>query len=222
MKSIFKSAVVFCSVLIAGNLFAQKKITEGVISYDIVVNTGNSGPSIVDMFDGATSIVYLKGYMSRFERVSSLGIESTIVDGKTGKVNVLKEYGEQKYMITMSAANWKDANKKYNEISFSIKEEFKEIAGYKCQKAISKMPDGTEINVFFTKELIADNRDFEYAYKSLPGLAMQYETTIGSLKVTYTVSKISFNIVPANKFELPKSGFRIMTYEESMGVGGKN
>ena len=222
MKTIFKFAVVFCSLLIAGNLSAQKKITEGVISYDIIVNTGNSNPSIVDMFDGATSIVYLKGYMSRFERVSSLGVESTIVDGRTGKINVLKEYGEQKYMITMNAANWKDANKKYNDIAFSIKEEFKEIAGYKCQKAIGKMPDGTEINVFFTKELIADNRDFEYAYKSLPGLAMQYETTIGSLKVTYTISKISFNIVPANKFELPKSGFRVMTYEESIGVGGKN
>ena len=126
---------------------AQKKITEGVISYDIVVNTGNSNPSIVDMFDGATSIVYLKGYMSRFERVSSLGVESTIIDGRTGKVIVLKEYGEQKYMITMNAENWKDANKKYNDIAFSIKEEFKEIAGYKCQKAIGKMPDASGSSV---------------------------------------------------------------------------
>jgi GLPGLI family protein len=222
MKTILKSAAFGFSVLMAVNLSAQKKITEGVISYDIVVNTGNTNPSLVDMFDGATSIVYLKGFMSRFERVSSLGVESTIVDGKTGKVNVLKEYGEQKYMITMSPENWKDANKKYKDITFSFTEEYKEIAGYKCQKAVGKMVDGTEINVFFTKELIAENRDFEYAYKTLPGLAMEYETAVGSLKVTYTVSKVSFNIVPANKFELPKSGFRVMTYEESVGVSGKN
>jgi len=108
------------------------------------------------------------------------------------------------------------------EYKQTVETEFKEIAGYRCQKAIGKMTDGTEINVYFTKELIAANRDFEYAYKSLPGLAMQYETAIGSLKVTYTVSKINFNIVPASKFELPKSGFRVMTYEESVGVGGKN
>lgn len=222
MKTFIRSAVVVFSILLSGNLSAQKRITEGIISYDIVVNTGNTNPSIAGMFDGATSIVYLKGYLSRFERVSSLGVEATIVNGKSGNVNVLKEYGEQKYMITMTPDNWKDANRKYTDIQFIFKEEFKEIAGYKCQKAIGKMSDGTEINVFFTKDLIAENRDFEYAYKKLPGLAMEYETTVGSLKVTYTVSKISFNIVPAAKFEIPKAGFRVMTYNESIGVSGKN
>ena len=220
MKANTKSIVVFSLLFLTVNLFAQKRITEGTISYDIVVNTGNTNPSIADMFDGATSIVYLKGYLSRFERVSSLGVEATITNGKTGNVNVLKEYGEQKYMITMTPDNWKDANKKYKDIAFTFLNEYKEIAGYKCQKALGKTVDGSEINVFFTKELIADNRDFEYAYKSLPGLAMEYETNIGSLKVTYRVSKVSFNIVPATKFELPKSGFRVMTYEESKSVSG--
>jgi len=215
-------------LLIGGSLFlaftanAQKRITEGTISYDIVVNTGNTNPSIADMFNGATSIVYLKGYQTRFERVSSLGVESTIVDGKTGNVNVLKEYGDQKYMITMTPENWKDANKKYEGIVFKYEEEYKDIAGYKCQKAIGTMKDGTTITVFFTKDLVANNREFEYAYKSLPGLAMEYETTVGSLKVTYTVSKVNFSIIPATKFELPKSGFRIMTYEESNNAGKSN
>jgi GLPGLI family protein len=198
---------------------AQKRITEGTISYDIVVQTGNDNPSIADMFNGATSIVYLKGYQTRFERVSSLGVESTIVDGKTGNITVLKEYGEQKYMITMTPENWKDANKKYEGIVFKYENEFKTIADYKCQKAIGTMKDGTTITVYFTKDLVPNNREFEYAYKSLPGLAMEFETTIGNLKVTYTVSKINFGIVPATKFELPKSGFRVMTYEESNAAG---
>lgn len=222
MKTIIKSTVVFSSLLLSLSLFAQKRITEGIISYDIVVNTGNTNPTIADMFDGATSIVYLKGYMSRFEKVSSLGVESTIIDGKTGNVNVLKEYGDQKYIITMTPDNWKTANKKYNDIKFTYINEYKDIAGYKCQKAIGKMSDGTEINVFFTKDLVAENRDFEYAYKTLPGLAMEYETTIGTLKVTYTVSKVSFSIVPASRFELPKTGFRVMTYDESIQMGKKN
>ena len=219
MKAKSRLIVIFSLLALVVNLFGQKRITEGTISYDIVINTGNTNPSIADMFDGATSIVYLKGYLSRFERVSSLGVESTITNGKTGNINVLKEYGEQKYMITMTPDNWKDANKKYKDISFTFLDEYKEIIGYKCQKALGKLADGSEINIFFTRDLIADNRDFEYAYKSLPGLAMQYETNIGSLKVTYRVSKVSFNIVPASKFELPKSGFRVMTYEESNSAG---
>ena len=122
----------------------------------------------------------------------------------------------------MTPDNWKDANKKYEGIVFKYEEEYKTIADYKCQKAIGTMKDGTTITVYFTKDLVANNREFEYAYKSLPGLAMEYETIIGSLKVTYTVSKVNFSIVPATKFELPKSGFRVMTYEESNNAGKTN
>lgn len=222
MKTISSLLLIWGGLFCALTANAQKRITEGTISYDIVVNTGNTNPSIADMFNGATSIVYLKGYQTRFERVSSLGVESTIVDAKTGNVNVLKEYGDQKYMISMTPDNWKDANKKYEGIVFKYENEYKDIAGYKCQKAIGTMRDGTTITVFFTKDLVANNREFEYAYKSLPGLAMEYETTVGSLKVTYTVSKVNFSIVPATKFELPKSGFRIMTYEESNNAGKSN
>jgi hypothetical protein len=39
----------------------------------------------------------------------------------------------------------------------------------------------------------------------------------GNLKVTYTVAKINFNPVPAAKFDLPRSGYRVLTYEESKG-----
>ena len=80
MKKITQSFVIIVSLLWVFNVKAQKRITEGTIAYDIVVNTGNSNPSIADMFNGATSIVYLKGFQTRFERVSSLGVESTIVD----------------------------------------------------------------------------------------------------------------------------------------------
>src|SRR5688572_4646423 len=222
MKNKLRYLLVIAASFLAINLFAQKRITEGTISYDIVVNTGDSKPSLAAMFDGATSIVYLKGAMSRSEMVSSLGVQSTIVDGKTGNVTVLKEYGEQKYMINMTPVEWKDANKKYQGTTFTYTDEYKNIAGYNCQKAIGKLADGTVFTVFFTKDLVADNREFEYAYKTLPGLAMEYETNVGGLKVTYTVAKINFGIVPASKFELPKSGFRVMTYEESKGKTGKN
>jgi GLPGLI family protein len=120
----------------------------------------------------------------------------------------------------MTSKEWKEANKKYEGITYTYVDEYKEIASYKCQKAIGRFKDGTTFTVFFTKDLIADNRDFEYAYKALPGLAMEYETIVGNLTVTYTVAKISFNPVPAVKFELPKAGYREMTYEESKNARG--
>jgi GLPGLI family protein len=219
MKKFNKIWVLIAFVVSSLQVFAQKKFTEGTIYYDIVINTGDAKPKIADMFDGATSVVYIKGSKSRSEMVSSLGTQSTIIDSKTGSVIVLKEYGAQKYMIQMTQANWREANKKYEGVTFTMENEFKTIAGYKCQKAIGKLKDGSTFTVYFTPELIPENYDFQYPNKSLPGLALEYESSIGSLKVTYTVSKISFNPVPALKFDPPKSGFRIMTYEESRNAG---
>jgi GLPGLI family protein len=218
MKTIFtRSAFVTVFLLAVVVLSAQKKLTEATISYDIVINTNNTTPQAADLLDGAISVIYLKGNSSRSEMISSLGTQSTIVDGKSGNVTVLKEYGEQKYMIKLTADNWKTSNKKYEAVTFTYENEFKTIAGYNCQKAVGKLADGSTFTVFYTKELVPVNKDFQYLNKDLPGLAMQYEATLGKQKVTYTVSTINFNLVPAAKFDLPKSGYRVMTYEESMG-----
>lgn len=212
----FSLMLLFCSQLVIG----QKRLTEATISYDIVINTNNAKPQAADLLDGATSVIYLKGNSSRSEMISSLGTQSTIIDGKSGKVTILKDYGEQKYMINLTQANWKESNKKYEGISFTYVDEYKTIAGYNCQKAIGKLADGSTFTVFFTRDLIPVNRDFQYLNKNLPGLAMQYEAVMGTMMVTYTVSAINFNPVPAAKFDLPKSGYRVMTYEESKGAAG--
>lgn len=219
MKKINQIIIVSCLLLFSVQLFGQKKISEATITYDIVINTNNKTPQAADLLDGATSVIYLKTNSSRSEMTSSLGTQSTIIDGKTGKVTILKDYGEQKYMITMTPENWKASNKKYEGIAFTYENEFKTIAGYNCQKAIGRLADSSTFTVYFTKDIVPVNKDFQYLNKNLPGLAMQYEATMGKLKVTYTVSGISFKIVPEAKFDLPKSGYRIMTYEESLGAG---
>jgi GLPGLI family protein len=220
MKKVIKSVSLICGlVLLSSVVSAQKKLTEATISYDIVINTNNSSPKAADLLDGAMSVIYLKGTSSRSEMISSLGTQSTIVDGKSGNVTILKDYGEQKYMINLTQANWKASNKKYDGVTFTYENEFKTIAGYNCQKAIGKLTDGSTFTVYYTKDLIPVNKDFQYLNKDLPGLAMQYEATMGKQKVTYTVSSINFNLVPAAKFDLPKSGYRVMSYEESTGKG---
>jgi GLPGLI family protein len=198
---------------------AQKKLTEATITYDIVINTNNTTPKAADLLDGAVSIIYLKGNSSRSELVSSLGTQSTVIDGKTGNVTILKDYGEQKYMITLVPAEWRLSNKKYEGVTFTFENEFKVIAGYNSQKATGKLADGSTFTVYFTRDLIPVNKDFQYLNKDLPGLAMQYEANLGKQKVTYTVSSINFTPVPAAKFDLPKSGYRVMTYEETKTGG---
>jgi len=205
--------------LLALHVPAQKKFTEGTIVYNIIVNTNDANPKLADGFDGATNTIYIKGKMSRSELVSVFGTQSTIIDGKTGNVTVLKEYGEKKYLINMTPADWTEANKKYDSVRFSYENEFKTIAGYKCQKAIGKLNNGETFTVYYTTELIPENQEFQYSNKSLPGLALEYESNLGKNKVIFSASSVSFNPVPLAKFDMPKSGYRVMSYEESKRSG---
>ena len=205
-------------MVVSVSVAAQKKFTEGTISYDVVINTGSDRPKNADFLDGTTVVNYIKGDKSRTEMVSPLGTLTTIYDGTKNAIVILKDIGEQKYMITLNSNDWRDANKKYEGISFSYEDEDKTILEYKCKKAVAKLQDGTTYTVWYTPDLLPENKNFQYETRSLPGLAMEYETVNAKgEKTTYTVSKISFSPVQASKFDLPKAGYRVMTYAESKG-----
>jgi GLPGLI family protein len=215
MKKLY--SILSLALIVSITAQAQKKLTEATISYDIVINTGTDKPRAADFFDGATNTIYIKGNKSRTEMVSSLGTQATIIDAAKNNIAILKEFGEQKYLIQLTPANWKEANQKNDNVEFTYSEETKNILGYKCNKAIGKLPDGTTFVVWYTTDLVPENKDFQYVNRTLPGLAMEYESNLGNFKLTYTVSKINLSPVPAAKFDLPKSGYRVMSYEESKG-----
>lgn len=194
---------------------AQKTLSEGSLIYNISVETGSAEPKMADMLDGATTTVYLKGNMSRTEMVSGLGSEATIHNATTGSGVILKDYSGQKLMITLSPEDWEKNNKKYEGITFENTGETTVIDGFNCRKAIAKLKDGTTFTVYYTSDITLNNKSYDYQFKALPGLAVQYEMQSGKMKFKFTLSRINFDPVPAAKFEIPKSGYRVLTYEET-------
>ena len=222
MKIIQKIGLLVVLLMVYVFSFAQKTISEGTIVYDIVIQSANKEPKLADALDGGTVTVYFKGSQDRSDMVSSIGKESTIHDAKTGNAVILKEYSSQKLMITLTRENWAEKNKAYNNIKFELSDETKTIAGYTCKKAIAKMPNGKSFIVYYSPDLSVTNKEYDATFKNLPGLAMQYESGSATYKYTLTLSKINFEPVAASKFDIPKSGYRVMTYEENqeMRKGG--
>ena len=202
-------------VLIANTLSAQKKVSELMLGYDVKITTGNKEPKMADAFDGSTSTIYIKGNMSRSDIVSALFSSSTIQDAKNGTAVVLREVSGQKLLIRMNADNWREKNKRYEGIVFTNTDETKTIAGYKSTKAEAKLSDGTTFTVYYTTEIVPENKEYDYMFKNLNGLPLEWELSQGNIKIKYTISKINLNPVQASRFDIPKSGYREMTYEES-------
>lgn len=198
-------------------LYAQKTISEGTIVYDITIQSGTTLPKKGDAQDGASKTVYLKGNSSRTDQVTFLGNETNIHDAKSGNAVILKEFSGQKLMITLTKDNWATKNKNFNDIKFELTNETKNINGYNTKKAIATVNSKTFI-VYYAPDLLVVNKDYDPTFANLPGLPMEYEIESGQLKFRYTVAKISFDPVLVSKFDFPKSGYRVMTYEENQQI----
>ncbi len=216
MKYLLRYLLPAITMLPVTNLMAQKVLSEGLIQYDVSVQTGSSQAKMADIFDGATGSVYIRGSQSRTELKSAIGSSITIYDSKLASGVVIREFGAQKLLIRMNANNWADKNKKYDGITFTKTGETKKIAGYECEQAVAKLADGSSFTVFYTTELSLENKSYDPQFRNLPGVPLEYESVIGSMRVKYSANKVSFDPVPIQRFEIPTSGYREMTYDESI------
>lgn len=202
--------ILFCTVC-----YGQKTLNEGMLVYNMSVETGSATPKMADMLDGATTTIYIKGKSSKVSLVSGLGSESTVYNEATGNGFILKEYSGQKLMFTLTPGDWDENNNKYKGITFENTGESATIAGYNCKKAIAKLKNGTSFTVYYTTEVTAGNKSYDPQFSALPGLAVQYEMQSGKMKLKFTLSRINFDPVSSSQFEQPKSGYRVLTYQES-------
>ena len=213
MKSIF--LILFTGIVFLNDSFAQKAVNEATLSYTIGIESLNDKPALSKQLDGATLTVYIKGTASRSDMVNSLGTESNLYDSKIGKGVILKEYSGQKLMISLTKENWIQKNQYFQNLKFSIDNTEQTIAGFKCRKATAKLEGGKNFVVYFIPDVTIANKEYNNAFGQLPGIPVQYEQESGKLKFTYTLTSINYDGIPAGKFDTPKSGFRIMTYDEN-------
>jgi hypothetical protein len=202
------------NLVLVGHLWSQKKISELTITYNYTL-TNNADPKAASNALNATNTIYIKGNMSRSETVSQVFSSSTIYDDKTGFAVILREVNGQKLLIRLNPENWQDKNKRFQGLKFTTSADTKVIAGYKCEKAVATTSDGFNITVYYTKDLIPENKSYDPQFKNLDGLPLEYEFAKGNLVIKYTLASINLNPVPASRFDIPKAGYREMTYDES-------
>ena len=89
------------------------------------------------------------------------------------------------------------------------------MIGFSCRRANAILKDSTSIVVFYTKEISTENPEVDSQFGSLPGMALQFSYTKGNTMVVYAATAISFDPVPIQKFDIPTSGYRVLSYEES-------
>jgi GLPGLI family protein len=195
----------------------QKRVGDLTLVYNsIITNTSDSSRKI-----SSTTAYYLKGNLSRAEVNSSQFSSVTIYDSKSGTGVILREVNGQKLLIRLNEENWNQKNSRYSGLTFTKTNETKTVAGYFCSQAKAATAGGFEITVFYTRDLIPENKTYDPQFKNLDGLPLEFELQKGDIHIRYTLASVNLNPVPASKFDIPTSGYREMTYEESLKLKGQ-
>ena len=215
MKTFTLLVTIAFTTLWSVNLSAQKLLIEGVLKYNISIESSNGEKKIAGSLNGATLLIYLTKDKSRSEMISTPGTETTVYDNKTGKGFILKEYSGQKLMITTTSENWIQKNQVNANLNFETQSGTTNIGGYVCKKAIAKSDNGKLYTVYYDPSILISNKLYNNAFSQLPGLPVQYELSSGNLIFKYSLIGLNMDVLSSGKFEAPKSGFRIMSYEEN-------
>lgn len=194
--------------------FAQnnKKFFDCTVIYDVTVQDEKADAEVVKSINGGTKILYLKGPKSRTDFITPSFKQITIFDTRSDTTVVLIEQGNTKYISYLNDNKRREQNKKFEGINFKETSERKTILGYNCVKVVATLNDGSTYDVYYTPSLIPANKEYDYQFKNLPGFVLEYEasTENGKTKITYSANQITFTPVPAARFDLPTSGYRVL------------
>ncbi|WP_143097951.1 hypothetical protein [Chitinophaga sp. CF118] len=205
------------SSLVTGGLTAQRLVSDAKIVYRIERPAQQPGDLT---FEGSTFTQYLKGHQSRVDIDFKLVHYSYLIDSRNETVVTLIDNNGDKYLIRAGKDEYEKDLKQYSGVQFIDSKETKEIAGYTCKRAVGKLADGQTIEVYYSPDLVPENKQFNRRFVNLKGIPLQFEVlNKNGTKMTMIATKVDLFPVPGSYFDTPKSGYKEISREELMKMG---
>jgi hypothetical protein len=196
-----------------GRLTAQRLVSDAKIAYRMETADPN--------FEGGTLTQYLKGHQSRVDIDFKTVHYSYLIDSRNETVVTLIDNQGEKYLIRAGKEDYEKELKQYASVQFTDTKETKEIAGYTCKKAIGKMADGKTFEVYYSMDLIPENKQFNRRFVNLKGIPLQFEIlNKNGTKTLMVATKVDLFPVPGSYFDTPKTGYKEISREELAKIGG--
>lgn len=214
-KNSFLLAAAF-SILICGNVFAQKKFTEGTIQYTMDITSGDADGMVAAMMPKEMT-VKIKGTKSRSEmELGMMGTTVTITDQKTNTGTVLMDMMGNRYALNISAEDMKSQTESMPQFDIEESTEVKQIAGYKCNKAIMTNKSTKEkLTIYYTKDLPYYSNNLNAQFAQIKGMPMEFTANMQGIEMVIRVKSITAEKIADDLFSIP-AGYKVTTQEEMM------
>ena len=196
----------------------SQKTFEGSITFDIEYGTLPDVPGIENMLPSEMT-VYMKDKKSRIEQImgDSGGKNEVVYDHENSMAFVAMDMMGQKMLINIDEESFRENIEKSKNAEVEYFEEYREILGYKCQKAVIQS-SGNAITVFFTEKI---PNYMNQELMNLKGMPIQYEISQIGIEMKMTATKIDRSYVPENSFVKPE-GYHEMDVNDFKNMTGQD
>jgi GLPGLI family protein len=217
LKAIKTSIIaILCLTGLVAN--AQKKITQGTITYALEYNLPADKEAMAAMLPQVYKMSF-KGDLSKF--TMDMGMFSTLIiyNNVTKETLSLTEVPIQSKKIavkmnkeqTQKMAEIQGGNK---DFEFTTTTEKKQIAGYNCTKYLCKdKQSGSQTAVWATQDIEIPLNTLTSTFKGVNGVPIQFSTDANGMKAKITIKSIVEESVEDINMVIPKE-YEIMEFDD--------
>lgn len=161
--------------------------------------------------------MHIKGDKSRTEQKSPItGSQIIIADMENNYMVTLMDILGNKIAMTSPMDDMETMKAESQKIDIEYLSETKDIAGYKCKKALIKSPDLPDaIEVYYTDEFTGGTDQFG----SLKGFALEYSVTAEGIQMIFVATRVEEGSVDDSLFIAPAE-YKNVTQEELQNMYG--
>ncbi len=216
MKRILMLAVLITAI-VSTSTQAQKKSknAEGKIVYEITLDGEVEGMMAAML--PSEIVMKFKGSKCRTEMATAMAENITLSDQKDPSSGlILLDVMGSKYAMKVDPAKVEEQKKSLPEFEVIASTETKEIAGYKCKKAIMKnKSNNEETYIYYSEELPYLENSLTSQYKNISGMPLEFNTKLNGITMTIRAKSIE-KIKIADAEFVASSEYKLVTEEQLM------
>jgi GLPGLI family protein len=205
------------ALLATVSMFAQTKVKEGTAKYKIDYDLDAEGQEMKAMLPSEMTM-YFKGDKYAAETTGGMFDQKAVTNMKNQETIMLMDMMGNKVAVKISKDDIEKEKNKGKKPKVEITSDTKDIAGFKCTKAIATLDDGTKMEIWFTKDIMVNNA-FKEGYDGIDGMMMEYSVPQKMFTMKMTCTEVKQGNVDDKVFEIP-SDYKMMTKEELMKMSG--
>ena len=212
-------------VMVALNIIYvnAQKIDEGKVVFDISYPDADMPDEQMAMMP-TESKMFFKDNQARIEMKMGMGMSQVMIfDNKNKIMTMLMDMMGNKIAVKMNEDDIRKRKEKEGKQDYDIKitDETKEVAGYKCKKAVVTGKDGS-FDLYYTDQIEYKNGDWISDFKGIDGFPLKYKITNNNLTMQMDAKSVTKEKVEDSMFKIPED-YKSMTAEDlqKMYGGGK-